>query len=356
MASKSKPPVESAPLPADPSQYDSRVQWVRSKLESGLFVEFEQSNNGGATTDIFIDCLERDGRKNLQGLMDFLDDTANAKKTSSMIFWVETNKVVVESAQPPPEAATDAPETEPADEKDTNDETADSVAQGDQEVATDSALQDPPQSPKTGKFAFSFMPSEEPPADIQGEQTSAPEVQEGQDDKEEAQAPPSADQHDDQEENTTAPAMVPSVQATVKEEYRLCMWLQKLPDNHGLLNSVYFVRNLPGAIPLTKSAIESSNVLPKWLEIGYFSGHALNMLEQAISEVYLPLLCNMQVIDKPEADASEDKKTHEYKADFVATMQKFASQIAHTSQQIVSSCPILITPNTGWRYSASDTR
>jgi hypothetical protein len=112
------------------------------------------------------------------------------------------------------------------------------------------------------------------------------------------------------------------------------MWLQKLPDNHGQANSVYFVRNMAGVIPVPKTKYEADNMLPKWLEIGYFSGHALNMLEQAISEVYLPLLCNLEMVDKP-GDA-DDKKGHEYKADFVATMQKFASQISHTSQQIVS--------------------
>lgn len=103
---------------------------------------------------------------------------------------------------------------------------------------------------------------------------------------------------------------------------------------------MYFVRNQKGQIPVPKTKFEADTALPKWLEIGYFSGHALTMLEQAISEVYLPLLCNLEVIEKPVGDA-DDKKTHEYKTDFVATMQKFASQISHTSQQIVGEFSLI---------------
>jgi hypothetical protein len=138
-------------------------------------------------------------------------------------------------------------------------------------------------------------------------------------------------------------SIVPILPAT-REQYVLCMWLQKLPDNHGQVNSVYFVRSQAGVIPIPKNSFDADNTLPKWLEIGYFSGHALNMLEQAISEVYLPLLCNLELVDKPSG-AADDKKGHEFKADFVATMQKFASQISHTSQQIVcDKCNLII----GW--------
>jgi hypothetical protein len=48
-------------------------------------VEFATAKN--TNQDIFTDCLERDDRRNLQGLVDFLDD--NTIKTS-LIFWVES--------------------------------------------------------------------------------------------------------------------------------------------------------------------------------------------------------------------------------------------------------------------------
>lgn len=83
-------PDKETPLPPDPSLYDDRITWLRSKLESGLMVEFSTAKN-----DIFTDCLERDERRNLRGLIDFLDD--NTSKTS-LIFWVESVSVAIEAA------------------------------------------------------------------------------------------------------------------------------------------------------------------------------------------------------------------------------------------------------------------
>lgn len=109
--------------------------------------------------------------------------------------------------------------------------------------------------------------------------------------------------------------------------------MQSLPDSFEQVNSVYFVRNKRGHIPVPKAADEANSVLPKWLEIGYFSGQALLMLEQAISEVYLPLLCSTNF-------GNEEKEG--VKADFVVTMQKFASQISHTCQQIAGETRLQI--------------
>lgn len=91
------------------------------------------------------------------------------------------------------------------------------------------------------------------------------------------------------------------------------------------------------------------------------------MLEQAISEVYLPLLCNMDFTDASDsarAQPSDDSHTSGseeaaataedmaatrvnermdgYKSEFVITMQKFASHISHTTQQIAGETRLKI--------------
>ncbi|KAJ3091388.1 Dynein heavy chain 10, axonemal [Quaeritorhiza haematococci] len=122
----------------------------------------------------------------------------------------------------------------------------------------------------------------------------------------------------------------------IQETYRLHMNVQHhLPDN----------------------IMEAQTVLPKWLEVGYFSGHALIMLEQAISEVYLPLLSNAPELggsgpsssaqppggsgagqdtstSAPTPSAAPASVLSGNKSEFVVTLQKYATHIAHTAQQV----------------------
>ena len=62
--------------------------------------------------------------------------------------------------------------------------------------------------------------------------------------------------------------------------------------------------------------------MPKYLDIGYLSGHALVMLEQLISTVYLPVLTNsdfrkMEAIDlnKAEGIVESQRKSEAMKAE-----------------------------------------
>lgn len=82
---------------------DERINWLRSKVESSLYVEFEQSKLPptvvsrpmGVQVDIpfspdcFLDCLTRDENRNLQLLMDYLQDTGESNM-SGLVFWFES--------------------------------------------------------------------------------------------------------------------------------------------------------------------------------------------------------------------------------------------------------------------------
>ncbi|KAI8922931.1 hypothetical protein BC831DRAFT_55725 [Entophlyctis helioformis] len=99
-------------LPADPYA-DDRIAWIRSKVESGLLIEFEDAKKPAKTiagsvrpnlpppsiADLFRDCLERDDRANLDAVANFLEDT---RHDAALVFWSETVSLRVEL---PPEVA-----------------------------------------------------------------------------------------------------------------------------------------------------------------------------------------------------------------------------------------------------------
>ena len=130
------------------------------------------------------------------------------------------------------------------------------------------------------------------------------------------------------DENSDPPAIPPPV-------YRTIISLsQKSPEDS---ISVYIIRTQTGPIPNIKSQVEAASIMPNYVEFAYFSGQPLAMLESAITEVYLPLLCNLN-----EIVLDDDKKKNVFKSDIVIMMQRFASQISHTSQQLVSEIRLKI--------------
>ena len=101
-----------AVLPRNPYN-DERVTWLRAKVESSLYADFEQSKLPPTVlsrpmdvqaeipviSDCFLDCLSRDENRNLQLLMDYLQDTGDSASgnLSALMFWFEkvTNKLEV---------------------------------------------------------------------------------------------------------------------------------------------------------------------------------------------------------------------------------------------------------------------
>lgn len=65
----------------------------------------------------------------------------------------------------------------------------------------------------------------------------------------------------------------------------LYMCYQHLPEELADQDSVYFLRNTPGMVPLPNSMEEANETLPAFFEMGILNGHSLVMLEQIISQV-----------------------------------------------------------------------
>ncbi|KAJ3299892.1 Dynein heavy chain 10, axonemal [Borealophlyctis nickersoniae] len=355
-------PYSPAPMPANPAM-DDRIAWIRSKVESGLMLEFEvatkpvpipsKTKGGDATADkpkdLFYACLESDGRQGLQDLVDFLEDNTTA---SALLFWAEpvTNRIEVQREPSAESLHEDSGQNPPASEA------APGEAVASQPPAAENADARPPSErgevpPKTAN---------------NGEATGAV----GQGTEGAAQAtvdnvPPDGQMNPE----GTVPATGTSAETTIstkprrepeyifQDTYRLHLCLNKLPDKVTEVNSVYFFRNMRGPIPIPKSVTDAQITLPKWLELGYFSGHALLMLEQVLSEVYLPLLSTIDFAEPeavrtkevaapaeapPIAEPSTMAKNEGLKSEFVVSLQKFASQISHTAQQIAGETRLKI--------------
>ena len=64
-----------------------------------------------------------------------------------------------------------------------------------------------------------------------------------------------------------------------------------MPEEVAEVTSVYFLRNTEGMVPLPNTMSEANAELPKCFEVGILNGHALNMLEQIITQVWLHNIC-----------------------------------------------------------------
>ena len=65
----------------------------------------------------------------------------------------------------------------------------------------------------------------------------------------------------------------------------LYMCYQYLPEEFADQDSVYFIRNIPGMVPLPNNKEEAKEMLPGYFETGLLNGHSLVMLEHIISQV-----------------------------------------------------------------------
>ena len=63
------------------------------------------------------------------------------------------------------------------------------------------------------------------------------------------------------------------------------MCYQHLPEEVAQYDTIYFLRNTPGMVPLPNTIDEANEMLPNLFETGILNGHTLVMLEQIITQV-----------------------------------------------------------------------
>ncbi|KAJ3349859.1 Dynein heavy chain 10, axonemal [Entophlyctis luteolus] len=363
---------------------DERIEWIRHKVQNGLLVEFNYVPPPiplGALpalpvkpvpTDLWLDCLERDDKTNLKLLENFLDPPANKKEASPsnspsppstcLLFWAECISEKIDVFQPEPE--TQATEEENAEYPPENSQ-PEEIAQASLPSAT--AESDSRYQPAVD----ASLGEETPPIDETVHEsarvsTAAPQ----ETDRQDAAVPDSAESPTDNgfltnevvaqdETNDTPVAEAPAKKESLfftREYYKLHLCVETLPEKATEVNSMYFLKNVPDSIPVPQSAEDAERTMPKYFEMGYFSGHALLMLERVLTEIYIPLLNNSEHVAATtaaaplaaaaESDSSKHKtsntKDDHLRSEFVVSMQKFASQISHTAQQVAGDTKLQI--------------
>ncbi|KAJ1332384.1 hypothetical protein BSLG_008688 [Batrachochytrium salamandrivorans] len=361
-------------LPANPYT-DQRIVWLRSKVESGLMLEFNEFRNSPKLisgkqhhqniyppcgSDMFLECLERQDRAGLLLLLSFLEDTTRGSDTA-VVFWVETiaTRVVVPADVDGEAAATleggsaTIIGVDPANSEQS-------------EVISKSLSSSPSRAHSvTGRlFPGSLNSDVETRADLVAPlsmDTCVPETSDSQDPTNKISMTKLTDDivhasnGDDsliadgingEPVNTSASHINPSVlrkepSVVVFETLQLHVATSRLPDRIAEVNSIYFLRNTNGPIPIPTSP----------------SGHALIMLERVLNEVYLPMISSADFSTplSETADEREDtlerarsglghEKYAEIKSELLVTVQRFTSQIAHTLQQVTGETRLEI-PN-----------
>lgn len=161
---------------------------------------------------------------------------------------------------------------------------------------------------------------------------------------------------------------VPKTQIIKQKVFRTYMYMcyLHLPEEVAdQVDCVYFLRNTPGMVPLPNSMEEANETLPAYFEMGTINSNSvLVMLEQIISQVYMPLLSYNQhknceaptksierSVSRTETQLTEDSVKSEGEAEsktnvaesrakamlrdeFLINMEKFAASINRTIQQI----------------------
>eukprot|EP00003_Mantamonas_plastica_P033032 TRINITY_DN926_c0_g2_i1.p1 TRINITY_DN926_c0_g2~~TRINITY_DN926_c0_g2_i1.p1 ORF type:complete len:434 (-),score=114.13 TRINITY_DN926_c0_g2_i1:101-1366(-) len=155
--------------------------------------------------------------------------------------------------------------------------------------------------------------------------------------------------------------------------YSLGMAFQHFPEHINELASMYFCQINPGKPVFVKNGRSESaqaqiaDVMTSEYEFGILCGHSLIMLEQVLSEVYIPLLGNRNytktvtsqqaapqsalisaVIPRVLQDskflsnAGEGRFNDTLRNEFLASTQRFTLQVTHAMQQVKSDVRLTI--------------
>ncbi|XP_076108254.1 dynein axonemal heavy chain 10-like isoform X2 [Mytilus galloprovincialis] len=331
---------------------DPRFEWIAKQVNLAL---------GISEKDVFDDFLEREDGLYERQLSKFLNDTPEENENSIIFYKVireEEEDVVVECEPEIP----DIQEEEEGAEGDTEQQKAEDEEEGEAlpvALPTSSPTGDDENTSrkstgkrkKKGKDGAGDEKKEDEAKTPLPESEAATEAGETEDDKDE-----------DKEEEKVPKTQI--IKQKVLRTYLFMCYLHLPEEVADQVDCVYFLRNTPGMVPLPNSMEEANETLPAYFEMGTINSNSvLVMLEQVISQVYMPLLSynqhkngegpkpieravsrtDTQVTDvsvKSEGDNENKTSVAESRAkamlrdEFLINMEKFAASINRTIQQI----------------------
>ena len=141
------------------------------------------------------------------------------------------------------------------------------------------------------------------------------------------------------------------IQKVIRTVMYVCY--ENLPDDYGDDNAFYFVRNTTGPVALPSTLEEAEEILPPLFEFASHNGPSLQMLENLLTMVYMPLLSHNGQRNEGLSDGGSHRKTSVLTGDsgqeqgleeshtrvilrdeFLMNMQKFSSHISRTIHQL----------------------
>lgn len=156
------------------------------------------------------------------------------------------------------------------------------------------------------------------------------------------------------EEHQATPPL-PRTKVIIQKVIRTVMYVcyENLPDDYGDDNAFYFVRNTTGPVALPSTLEEAEEILPPLFEFASHNGPSLQMLENLLTMVYMPLLSHNGQRNEGLSDGGSHRKTSVLTGDsgqeqgleeshtrvilrdeFLMNMQKFSSHISRTIHQL----------------------
>ncbi|XP_067660223.1 dynein axonemal heavy chain 10-like [Haliotis asinina] len=330
---------------------DPRIEWIRNRVHQSLDIN---------EVEVFEELLERDDGEIERQLGKFLNDTPDDNESSILFYKIvreEEEEVEVECEPEIPDIQQDEEGAEGDGDP----------AAGEEDPAAEQAL---PVSTPTGTEREEETPSRKGKKKRKGKETPS-ELEADTPRESEPETKPEADpateegQGEDGEEIEVVQRTKIIIQKVLRTYLYMCY--QHLPEEVADQDSVYFLRNTTGMVPLPNTLDEANEMLPGYFEFGLLNGHSLVMLEQIITQVYMPLLSynqhkngdgrlgtkmsdqrsmSRQDTQVSQSDVGEEEKDEKevnvaetraralLRDEFLISMQKFASSISRTLQQI----------------------
>ena len=332
---------------------DPRFEWIAKQVYQALNI---------SEKEVFEDFLESEDGLYERQLSKFLNDTPEDNESSVIFYKVireEEEDVVVECEPEIPDIQEEEEGGEAEGEQQKQEEEEEeslpvalpvSTPDGDSE---DTSRKSTGRRKKKGKDGAAEEKKDDEAKTPQPESEAAKsEAGDLEEDKEE-----------EKEEDKVPKTQI--IKQKVLRTYMYMCYLHLPEEVADQVDCVYFLRNTPGMVPLPNSMEEANETLPAYFEMGTINSNSvLVMLEQIISQVYMPLLSYNQhknceaptksierSVSRTETQLTEDSVKSEGEAEsktnvaesrakamlrdeFLINMEKFAASINRTIQQI----------------------
>ncbi|XP_070572584.1 dynein axonemal heavy chain 10-like isoform X2 [Ptychodera flava] len=345
---------------------DVRIEWISQKVSVGLNI---------TDPSVFEELLNADDGEHERELAKYLNETC-ADGESTILFYksLKEDEIEIEVEIEPSELEEELGDEEgekndgeqPAIEGGENQQPEESVGANGVEPTpepSETPIEDG-DKPKKGKRKKSRKSAATVDEEKKEEETT-PEEEEKKEEESKTEGQGEGGEGDDGEGSQATSEEKAPITKIVKQKVMntiLHMCHGHLPEEVSEQDCVYFIRNTPGMVELPNTLEEANDMLPKYFEFGILNGHSLVMLEQIITQVYMPLLSfnshkngdgspqqvpatprdedHAALRDEDESEGSPEFNIAEsankalLRDEFLINMQKFSSHISRTIQQI----------------------